>query len=100
MTSHQYLIDWFRKFNIIVSPEERESVTKNFLSGYECGQFERCPFAHMLAAMVVHMGNTELLNHFVELDIPREDPKRMTSDEWVHMDNLASKWSGFKLNQE
>lgn len=93
MTLHQYLIDWLKQFNNIVLPEERENVIKNFMSGYECDKYERCPFIHMLASLLANKRNLHLLDAMIQTEFSSKDPKRIDSDEWVHMTHLIEEWS-------
>lgn len=93
MTLHQYLTDWLKQYSNIVFPEERNIVIKNFMSGYECDKYERCPFVHMLASLIANKRNLHLIDAMIESNFQSEDPRRIDSDEWVHMIDLIGEWS-------
>ena len=98
MTVHQYITDWFRQFKINILPQERETVVKNFMSGYNCEEvFERCSFAHMFAALVSNKRNMHLFDAICEMKVEPGDLKDLSSDEWVHAMDLAYSWSDPKL---
>ena len=94
MTLHQYITDWFKQFTINVLPEERKTVTKNFMSGYKCEQFGRCPFVHMFASLIANKRNTHLFDEYINMEkLEWENPINIMTDEWIHMIDLAAKWS-------
>jgi hypothetical protein len=96
MTIHQYLTDWFKQFKITVLPEEREVVKKNFMSGYECGELERCPFLHMMASLIANKRNLHLFDEWFKTRREYGDCMSIDSEDWMHLSQLAEEWTHLK----
>jgi hypothetical protein len=92
VTLHQHLVNWFKQFKLTVLSEERERVTKNFLSGYACDKYERCPFVHMFSSLVANGRNMNLFEAVIK-EKKADYSRNISSDEWVHMTDLATAWT-------
>lgn len=95
MTIHQELVNWFKKCNLTVLPEEREQVKKNFLSGYECDYSDICPLMHMFVALIITGKNPNLADELEKTKPVNiiHNITKISSDEWTHLMDLVNKWT-------
>lgn len=87
MELYKEYCDWFRQFKIDISQQERRMVKEFFISGYNCPKYNRCPFFHMVAAVIANMRNNHILEFLIQ-----DALRSFSSDEWVHLTDKAGEF--------